>query len=130
MLRLPRGRTATVGKLGPLRFARGYYVYVGSAMANLAARVERHRRHRKKKHWHIDYLRPLATEFDALPIRGSERLECEVAHAMERILENGPEGFGCSDCRCGTHLFYSEGDPLNQAAFHRVLEQFRMRRPA
>ena len=39
ILRLRRRRSVTVGKLGRFRFEAGYYVYIGSAMANLSARV-------------------------------------------------------------------------------------------
>jgi len=130
LLRLGHDRTVDVGRLGRLRFRAGYYVYAGSAMANLSARIARHRRQRKKRRWHIDYLRPFASAFDALPIRSSQREECAVAAAVGAVLEPGPKGFGCSDCACRTHLFHSPVDPLDRREFHDVLERFRMRRPA
>jgi Uri superfamily endonuclease len=34
-----------------------------------------------------------------------KRLECKLAEQMEAKSE-GIEKFGCSDCRCPSHLFY------------------------
>jgi sugar fermentation stimulation protein A len=127
LLRLARGRVIEVGQLGRQEFAAGWYIYVGSAMANLDARMARHRRLTKKHHWHIDYLRPLATEFEALPIRASERLECGLARELGEIAPVAVPGFGSSDCECPGHLFYSPIAPLDRPDFHGVLERFRMR---
>ncbi len=129
ILRLDKGRRIRIGSLGTFSFRRGYYVYVGSAMRNLQARLARHSRRRKKLHWHVDYLRQAATGPVALPIRSSSRQECEVARAFAQILEPGPIGFGSSDCKCPTHLLWHETDPLDLPAFHAVLQQFRMRSP-
>ena len=41
LLRLARRRRLRVGGLGEITFAAGWHVYVGSAMANLTARLER-----------------------------------------------------------------------------------------
>ena len=38
------------------KFKKGYYVYIGSAMNSLVARINRHLSDDKKMHWHIDYL--------------------------------------------------------------------------
>jgi sugar fermentation stimulation protein A len=57
ILNLKRDRKIDVGKLGKVDFRKGFYIYVGSAMANLSKRMERHRRLRKRHHWHIDELR-------------------------------------------------------------------------
>ncbi len=118
-----------VGKLGVITAQPGYHVYVGSAMNGLDARMARHKRRRKRMHWHIDYLRAHATEVDALPIRSSTRDECALADALRAILLPGPEGFGCSDCDCPTHLFFSATPPLHRPDFHTILERFRMKRP-
>ncbi len=80
-------------------------------------------------HWNIDYLREAAVSVEALPIRSSKRIECDVAGALAEMLLPGPHGFGASDCRCATHLFHSQEDPQNLARFHDVLESFRMRPP-
>ena len=130
ILHLPRKRVVEVGGLGPLHFPKGHYVYVGSAMRNLTARLARHARRRKRLHWHVDYLRQTAEHVTGLPIRASTREECTVAQALGRLLEPGPPGFGCSDCRCATHLFRSASNPLSTRGFSDLLLGFRMKAPA
>jgi len=130
LLRLSRERRIEVGRLGPLVFPSGWHIYVGSAMAGLSARLARHARLRKRHHWHIDHLRQAADGVVALPIRSSRREECELARAVAALLEPGPRGFGCSDCACATHLFWSPADPLVSPAFHGLLQRFRMRPPS
>jgi sugar fermentation stimulation protein A len=130
LLDLRRDRRIQVGRLGRIAFKKGTYVYVGSAQRGLAARIARHlRRRRKRFHWHIDYLRAACGRVVGLPIRSSRRQECEVARAVAAVLEPGPAGFGSSDCRCATHLFWSPADPLALPAFRAVLKRFRMQRP-
>jgi sugar fermentation stimulation protein A len=129
ILRLDEERSVEVGSLGSFTFPRGHYIYVGSAMRALTARVTRHCRRRKKLHWHIDYLRQVADECVVLPIRSSERLECDLAASVGRVLGSGPTGFGASDCDCPTHLFHCDSDPLDHRPFHAVLESYRMRHP-
>ncbi|HUL38541.1 MAG TPA: DNA/RNA nuclease SfsA, partial [Thermodesulfobacteriota bacterium] len=51
ILSLKRIRKINVGKLGEVHFRKGFYIYVGSAMANLSKRIERHRQLRKQHHW-------------------------------------------------------------------------------
>jgi sugar fermentation stimulation protein A len=110
-------------------FPRGYYLYVGSAMANLSQRLARHQRRDKNPHWHIDYLTATAARIIPLPVRSSQRLECAIADACSVVLEPGPPGFGSSDCHCATHLFFSPTNPLHDADFHRLLQSFRMKFP-
>lgn len=129
VLRVARARRLEIGGLGSHLFPAGYYVYVGSAMRALTARVARHLRRRKTRHWHIDYLRQAASQVEALPVRSSLRLECDLAAAVAGLLEPGPAGFGCSDCSCPVHLFYSPVDPLDRPDFHALLQSFRMQHP-
>lgn len=128
LLRLPRTRVIRIGGLGKVRFPKGFYVYVGSAMAHLSRRIERHRRLRKRTHWHIDFLRPHARYLEALPIRSSDRLECALARSVEGVASWSIPGFGCSDCRCRSHLFGMAENPLHRQAFHDLLAWFRMDR--
>jgi sugar fermentation stimulation protein A len=128
ILHLKRRSTIRIGRLGDVSFRKGFYIYVGSAMANLSKRMERHRRIRKQRHWHIDYLRS-AAEFQAvLAIRSSARLECEIANAFSEIAEWAIPGFGSTDCSCKTHLFGMSKDPLLSENFHKLLQYFRMDR--
>jgi sugar fermentation stimulation protein A len=129
LLELDREWKVEIGGLGSLLFPRGHYVYVGSAMNNLTARLNRHETLRKRAHWHIDYLRPLASTFRAFPIRASIRLECDIAQAASGLFQTSHRGFGSSDCSCETHLFFSREDPLHAQGFHDFLQDFRMRQP-
>ncbi len=129
VLRLERERFLEIGGLGKVRLQKGFYIYVGSAMGNLRARIERHRRKTKGMHWHIDYLTKIAHGFLSISIRSSRRQECEIAQALSSVMKSGTPGFGSSDCGCLTHLFWSEKDPLQMEPFHTVLQAFRMRHP-
>jgi sugar fermentation stimulation protein A len=128
VLELKRNRNIDVGKLGKVSFRRGFYIYVGSAMAHLSKRMERHRHLRKQHHWHIDELRAVADYHTALAIRSLTRLECEIAKALLEISEWVIPGFGCTDCSCDTHLFAFENNPLHLEKFHLLLQYFRMDR--
>ena len=128
ILNLKKNQNIHVGELGKISFKKGFYIYVGSAMANLTKRMERHRRIRKRHHWHIDELRAVAEFHSVLAIRSSTRLECEIAEALSGIAEWLIPGFGSSDCSCETHLFGMKSDPLQSAGFHRLLQHFRMDR--
>ena len=114
--------------MGNIVFPPGYYIYVGSAMTNLTARMERHRRLRKNHHWHIDYLRQEAEFETALPVRSSVSLECPMAEAMGEIAGWTISGFGSSDCSCPSHLFGMKADPFQSSKFIDLIQYFRMDR--
>ena len=128
ILRLAERKTISIGKLGAITFPPGYYIYVGSAMANLSARIERHHRLRKNLHWHIDYLRAEAEFHSVLPIRSSDSLECPLAEKMKEIAEWTIPDFGSSDCACPSHLFALASNPFHSREFLDVLQYFRMDR--
>jgi sugar fermentation stimulation protein A len=126
LLELPQGRDIETGALGTLRYEAGWYLYTGSARKNLGRRMARHLRHfRKKRHWHIDYLGPHAGRIKAYPIYAYRSLECELAAALEALGGRGIPGFGSSDCRCKSHLFYFPDTPLRNPAFLELLLRFR-----
>lgn len=98
-------------RLGFINFKKGSYVYIGSAMNSLEARVKRHLRDDKKKHWHVDYL--LLNEnskINEIILNISDRkIECDLAEGILRDEECIPE-FGCSDCGCQSHLAYFKNE--------------------
>ena len=106
-IRLCKDVSIRVGAIGKISFNRGYYVYVGSAQRNLEKRVERHLRKKKKLFWHIDYL--LSNEhakIEKVLFRQADKsAECALARELGRQAEP-VAGFGCSDCRCLSHLFW------------------------
>lgn len=109
---LKRRKTIRVGRLGEAVFPAGIYVYTGSAMKGLRARLKRHCRRTKKIHWHIDYLLTLPSArvrqiilYPAAPgqeCRQNKRIAAKPGAAV--ILKN----FGASDCKsgCASHLFF------------------------
>jgi Uri superfamily endonuclease len=99
-----------VGSLGKIKFPQGMYAYIGSAQNNLEKRIARHTSKNKKKFWHIDYL--LDSSFAnvvAVFYKKSEKSEeCNMAKKLTNELSNRKiiiQKFGCSDCKCKSHLF-------------------------
>jgi sugar fermentation stimulation protein A len=127
ILNLKRGRNIET-RGGVYHCPKGYYIYVGSARESLSKRIERHRRKRKNLFWHIDYLRQHADFCDALPVRASHDLECEIATAMSNVAEWTVPGFGASDCTCPSHLFGMSDFPLRSPQFVRAVLHFRIDR--
>ena len=108
LLALPVDSEITVGALGRSIFKSGVYAYVGSALGpgGLNARLARHARGPRRPHWHIDHLLARAAVTSALVSTAGSRLECSWASWWaERCAAPFP-GFGASDCRCPSHLFY------------------------
>ncbi|KUO39321.1 MAG: hypothetical protein AVW05_01665 [Hadesarchaea archaeon DG-33] len=103
---VPYDIVLSVGELGNRSFNAGYYAYVGSALGGLEKRVERHMREEKKIHWHIDYLLSRARAVDVVVAQSEERKECAVAAELAKHLSS-IQGFGSSDCKCESHLFYN-----------------------
>jgi len=107
LIKLPEDETIPTGRLGPIHFSRGYYAYAGSALGGLQPRLERHLRTGKKLHWHIDYLLEKAWIEETVTCHTGERMECSIARSLGERFEQIP-GFGSSDCRCKSHLFFSD----------------------
>lgn len=107
-----------VGALGRIGFRAGWHTYIGSALGpGGLARVGRHIRLAGQKdrrpRWHIDYL--LLSEnfvpFGVICIRTNAPIECRLAGTVPGV---PVAGFGCSDCRCASHLLYSASDPMKR----------------
>lgn len=106
IMQLSEPQIITIGSLQNVHFSRGYYAYVGSAMGGVESRLSHHLRKSKKPHWHIDYLRQKASIVDISICRTEGRAECAIAQALGSQFDS-ITGFGCSDCRCHSHLFFS-----------------------
>lgn len=107
-IKINKNLTLKIGALGICHFAKGNYVYTGSAMKNLSQRLARHQSTDKKLHWHIDYL--LANQEVKLVevVSYPSEIEEECQH-NQRLINEGAEtpilGFGSSDCKvCPSHL--------------------------
>ncbi|MGD0094390.1 MAG: GIY-YIG nuclease family protein, partial [Planctomycetota bacterium] len=104
-----------IGRIGTLNMRPGFYIYVGSALGpgGLAGRVLRHARRSKRRRWHVDYLTAATSLVEVWLARGPQRLECQWARAAGRLpgAEVPLKGFGSSDCRCRSHLFFFAARP-------------------
>jgi len=107
--------------LGKVFFKKGNYIYIGSAKACLEARLRRHLKKGKKIYWHIDYLlkdeRTQISQIWVIP----KSIECEVSEVFYRneLTEIVRKGFGSSDCKCVSHLFYIK----NKERIEKVLKK-------
>jgi len=144
---LPRAKTIRVGALGMFKFPRGYYIYVGSALSGLSARIARYlanarrldsrsgilrnlrgerlrqRRRDKKRFWHIDYLLEHARVVDVWTRASAARLECRWARAA-LALPNAQviaPRFGASDCDCAAHLVHLAQRPAGAIGLSSVV---------
>ncbi len=131
LIRLDSDETISVGRLGTFTFPAGFYVYTGSAMNGLDARIARHLSKTKRFHWHIDYLleRSAIIRYAIRELEGCKvgmlegclpaRVECQISE--ETFAMDGARavaiGFGSSDCRCASHLAYFEREPSNLPTF-------------
>ncbi len=111
ILSLGKAQEIEVGSLGVIAFASGYYAYTGSARGSGGCkRVDRHiqvmQGIKSTRKWHIDYLLPRAQFQEVFITKTSRNLECRIAEKIaERLVP--VKGFGCTDCRCISHLHYS-----------------------
>ena len=94
--------------MGKVFFPEGFYAYVGSAMGGIEPRVSRHLRGDKKLHWHIDYLLTRASVETVVLCESNERVECAIARMLAEKLQF-IANFGCTDCRCKSHLYLQSG---------------------
>lgn len=142
IMSLPRACRIRIGALGTFDFRRGNYVYIGSALNGLDARIARHlagfsrrdlpewqwgeigrRVSQSRPHrvfWHIDYFLPHARILQVWTDATGVRLECEWARTVlalpnARVL--APR-FGASDCDCAAHLVFLDRSPAPNESDH------------
>ena len=100
--------TIEVGSLGRVSFRKGYYIYIGSGGRAPLSRIHRHFRRNKRIRWHIDYLTQYYPALEAYVIWSPNideyGLYLDLCSRYEFI-----EGFGSSDKRSKSHLFYLGG---------------------
>ena len=114
MLDADNDRRITIGRRMTIDVRPGRYLYVGSAFGpgGVRARVNRHFRNAGICRWHVDYLRRFTRPAGALVCYGARDTEHRWARALDDAGLQAVTGFGCSDCRCRTHL-YMTGDDQN-----------------
>ena len=118
ILKLNNDIDLIIGKLGTFHFRAGYYYYyIGSALGTGGfKRVTRHFNVASGKNntrkWHIDHLLPHSEVICSVLLPTNEALECKAARTLIEFSDFIP-GFGCSDCTCKSHLFFSQKDIKN-----------------
>jgi len=110
LIKLDSDKKIKVGKLGKIFFKKGFYVYVGSALNGLEARLDRHKKTNKKFHWHIDYLLGHSKIIGIFYKEGLVKEECNIANLFLKY--DSVLGFGSSDCKCKSHLFFSKNNEI------------------
>ena len=125
LLHLPEARTIIIGRLGDIHFRSGYYAYVGSAMGGFRARLNRHLQQVGRPHWHIDYLRDKASVTGIFLAESEQRHECAIANSFEEQLD-GITGFGASDCRCRSHLFFSPDESQIKQLITEIFDRLKL----
>ncbi|MFH1640090.1 MAG: GIY-YIG nuclease family protein [Chloroflexota bacterium] len=123
LIRLAEAQKIRVGALGTIEFRAGFYAYVGSAMGGFGSRLRRHLRKDKKAHWHIDYLLEQASVEYVIISASNMRTECAIARTLSLGFAS-VAGFGSSDCRCRSHLFYASGEEDIKDGIIRTLSLF------
>lgn len=114
IINLNKDSTIQIGKLGRVKFEKGLYAYVGSALNNLEKRIKRHlklvKRKRGNVRWHIDYLLvdPNVDIVKTIHIESDRKIECKISQSLEKIAMKTISGFGSSDCNkgCKGHLHF------------------------
>jgi sugar fermentation stimulation protein A len=115
--RNPSDTRRFAGALGEISFPAGYYVYAGSGMGNLFARITRHRRKRINPRWHIDYLKKTFILLRDLPVVSPVNIECMLADSLEELGGRRVRNFGSTDCGCQGHLLHFTANPLEREEF-------------
>ncbi len=120
------GARLAIGRLGCYDFAAGYYLYVGSASGSggIPARLAYHQqRHKRRPHWHIDYLRAATDIYEIWTIICTRSLEHEWCRALQHMkdLVVPIRGFGASDSPLQSHLFYTAHYPHASFLSHVLL---------
>lgn len=117
-----------IGQLGRLSVRPGFYIYVGSAFGpgGVLARVRHHTQFAQRPHWHIDSLRqaaPLKQVWYTHDPVHREHSWADVFANMRGASIPLP-GFGVSDCRCVSHLYFFQRQPLLKNFRRRVQTGF------
>lgn len=111
IIKLDKGKKIKIGKLGFINFKKGHYCYIGSALNNLEKRIERHKSKNKKLKWHIDYFLGYGKIIRIIKAETNKKIECLLSKKIDKIADDKIKDFGCSDCKCKSHLYYFKSNP-------------------
>ena len=128
ILRATHQQDVQIGRLGRLSIRPGFYVYVGSAFGpgGVLARVRHHTQIAQRPHWHIDSLRQAAqlkqVWYTYDPVHREHAWATVFASARGASIPL--PGFGASDCRCVSHLYFFQRQPLPKTFRRRIQSDF------
>lgn len=104
-----------IGSKYKIYFQKGFYSYIGSAQNNLEKRILRHLKDSKNKkfHWHIDYLLNNPNLSITKVYYKKTNYKSEECKTAKRLSKNKSsiKNFGCSDCKCSSHLIKTKCVP-------------------
>jgi Uri superfamily endonuclease len=130
VLNSPGEATVQIGRLGKIRLRRGWYVYVGSALAEktgVLRRVGRHADLMRPKQWNIDFAKPYLRLLEIWFTHDPARRECTWSAAVGGLpgAEVHLKEFGGRDCRagCPAHFYYFAERPTLDAFKQRLYER-------
>lgn len=115
----------TVGRLGPVSLAAGYWIYVGSAFGpgGLRSRLDHHLRPSPRPHWHLDYIKAAMHAVDIWATTDPVKREHDWAGIIAAMkgASQPVAGFGATDCGCRSHLIHFLRRPVF-SGFRNTLE--------
>jgi Uri superfamily endonuclease len=120
LIQLPRAETISIGGLKNIYFPEGYYAYVGSAMRGFKSRLSHHLKAKRRPHWHIDYLLSRTSISGIILCQTTEKSECTIVQGLGSQLDSIP-GFGSSDCKCRSHLFFAADESQIKSSIMAIL---------
>lgn len=106
---------AVAGKLGPVSFAAGHWIYIGSAFGpgGLKSRLTHHLKPAVRPHWHLDYVKhaliPIEIWLTTDPLKQEHAWASDLWHLKGASCPIA--GFGASDCTCRAHLIHLRRQP-------------------
>lgn len=119
LIRLTRRLRDEIGALGKIELPAGDYLYLGSAYGpgGLRARLRRHLRAEKRRHWHVDYLTGSGEIIEIVAVPGGRECDLVARLLACRGVSIPVAGFGSSDCRrCRAHLLALSGQQASLVA--------------
>ena len=108
------------GSLSTLMLKKAEYCYIGSALNGLHRRLKHHLSPKKRLHWHIDYLLKSAQVSTIYWANTTTPTECLLADGLVQLGLPSIPGFGSTDCRCESHLFFSHTRNVIPACLNRT----------
>lgn len=129
ILKAEKGNRIRVGRRKIVDVVPGYYIYVGSALKNLAYRLNRYialTREDRRKHWHIDYILASQSVFLCSIVYAFTQHKVEPTVALALIGKGFKvvrEGIGSSEYHWKGYSHFLKAP--SQASFNKILSSLK-----